>query len=111
MEEVRSRSRRDLQPRVSLGLPGSKTVRRLRDMMRGGDRHGFHLAVNHVVRLLSSRPSAVILAVHRRCACRTETNCCSKKRRSPNRTTSEVLFVDELDDVEASAEAEVAEVP
>ena len=34
--------------------PGRDTVRHLRDLLRSEEHHGLHLAVNHVVRMLSS---------------------------------------------------------
>src|SRR5690606_7539820 len=38
---------------LSWAFPGRETVQQLSDMLRSKEHHGLHLAVNHVVRMLS----------------------------------------------------------
>lgn len=82
--------------------PGRGTVRHLQDMLRSREYHGLHLAVNHVVRSLSSGafrsdPEALLDPL----AGRNELLNAEEEQPKPN--YFEVLFVDELDDVEEAA--------
>ncbi|HMC96489.1 MAG TPA: hypothetical protein VKG92_02465, partial [Flavobacteriales bacterium] len=79
--------------------PGRTTVHRLLDMLRDGEHHGLHQAVNHVVRTLSSGafrsdPTALadpLAGPH---------ELLSEDGEKPRPNYFEVLFVDELDDDE-----------
>jgi arginine decarboxylase len=83
-------------------FPGRETVRRLMDMLRTKEYNGLHLAVNHVVRMLSSgafRSDPAVLADP--LAGRNEL--LADDEDSPRANYFEVLFVDDLDDAEESA--------
>ncbi len=83
-------------------FPGRDTVRRLQDMLRTKEYHGLHLAVNHVVRTLSSgafRSDPAVLADP--LAGRNELLAEEDDKPRPN--YFEVLFVDDLDDTEEAA--------
>ncbi len=82
--------------------PGRVAVRHLQDMLRGKEYHGLHLAVNHVVRSLSSGafrsdPEALADPL----AGRNELLEAEEEKPKPN--YFEVLFVDELDEEEEVA--------
>lgn len=83
-------------------FPGRDTVRRLQEMLRTKEYHGLHLAVNHVVRTLSSgafRSDPAVLADP--LAGRNEL--LSDEDGTPRANYFEVLFVDELEDTEETA--------
>jgi len=79
--------------------PGRSTVRQLEQLLRSKDYHGLHLAVNHVVRMLSSGAfrsdhAALLDPGSSRDALLAEDG------EKPKPNYFEVLFVDELDDDE-----------
>src|SRR5262245_11902351 len=79
--------------------PGRTTVHRLLDMPRDGEYHGLHLAVNHVVRTLSSGafrsdPAALVDPLSG------PNELLSEEEEKPRPNYFEVLFVDELDNEE-----------
>jgi arginine decarboxylase len=83
-------------------FPGRETVRRLQEMLRTKEYHGLHLAVNHVVRTLSSgafRSDPAVLADP--LAGRNEL--LAEEDGTPRPNYFEVLFVDDLDDTEEAA--------
>ncbi|HRH38953.1 MAG TPA: hypothetical protein PK760_11435, partial [Flavobacteriales bacterium] len=96
-------SLKDLQSiELYWAYPGRETVRHLQDMLRAKEHHGLHLAVNHVVRSLSSGafrsdPEALLDPL----ASRNELLNAEEEKPKPN--YFEVLFVDEIDDVEEAA--------
>lgn len=83
-------------------FPGRDTVRDLQDMLRSGEHHGLHLAVNHLVRMLSSgafrSDQAAILDPQ---SGRKELLAEEEDKPRPN--YFEVLFVDDIDEVEEAA--------
>ncbi len=102
VEEVRAILKDLSNIELYWAFPGKETVRRLLDMLRGGDHHGFHLAVNHVVRLLSSgafRSDPAVIAD----ALAGPNELLAEEEEKPKTNYFEVLFVDELDDVEEEA--------
>ncbi|MBL7962627.1 MAG: aminotransferase class I/II-fold pyridoxal phosphate-dependent enzyme [Flavobacteriales bacterium] len=83
-------------------FPGRDTVRHLRTMLRDREHHGLHMAVNHVVRTLSSgafRSDPGALADPTSGA--RELLEAEEDQQRPN--YFEVLFVDDLDDEEVAA--------
>lgn len=83
-------------------FPGRETVQQLSDMLRSKEHHGLHLAVNHVVRMLSSgsfRSDTVAMLDPR--SGRNELLADEAEKPRPN--YFEVLFVDDIDDVEEEA--------
>lgn len=91
-----------LQIELYWAFPGRDTVRRLQEMLRSKEYHGLHLAVNHVVRTLSSgafRSDPAVLADP--LAGRNELLAEDEDKPRPN--YFEVLFVDDLNDVEEAA--------
>lgn len=83
-------------------FPGRETVQQLRDMLRSKEHHGLHLAVNHVVRTLSSgafRSDTVAMLDPR--SGRNEL--LAEEAEKPRPNYFEVLFVDDIDDVEEAA--------
>lgn len=101
-EEVRTLLEELMRIELYWAFPGRETVRRLMDMLRTKEYHGLHLAVNHVVRMLSSgafRSDPAVLADP--LAGRNEL--LSDDEDSPRANYFEVLFVDDLDDAEESA--------
>jgi len=82
--------------------PGRETVQQLRDMLRSKEHHGLHLAVNHVVRMLSSgsfRSDTAAMLDPR--SGRNEL--LTEEAEKPRPNYFEVLFVDDIDDVEEAA--------
>lgn len=82
--------------------PGRETVQQLRDMLRSKEHHGLHLAVNHVVRTLSSgafRSDTAAMLDPR--SGRNEL--LTEEAEKPRPNYFEVLFVDDIDDVEEAA--------
>ncbi|HOY29451.1 MAG TPA: hypothetical protein PLR96_10790 [Flavobacteriales bacterium] len=101
-EEVRTLLDDLMHIELYWAFPGRETVRRLQEMLRSKEYHGLHLAVNHVVRMLSSgafRSDPAVLADP--LAGRNEL--LADDEDSPRANYFEVLFVDDLDDVEESA--------
>jgi len=83
-------------------FPGRETVQQLSDMLRSKEHHGLHLAVNHVVRMLSSgsfRSDTVAMLDPR--SGRNEL--LAEEAEKPRPNYFEVLFVDDIDDVEEAA--------
>ncbi len=82
--------------------PGRDTVRHLRDLLRSEEHHGLHLAVNHVVRMLSSgafRSDPAAIADPESGA----RELLAEDEGRPRPNYFEVLFVDEIDDDEEAA--------
>ncbi|MEO8591185.1 MAG: aminotransferase class I/II-fold pyridoxal phosphate-dependent enzyme [Flavobacteriales bacterium] len=82
--------------------PGRTTVHRLLEMLRDGEHHGLHLAVNHVVRTLSSgafRSDPAALAD----PLAGPNELLGDEEEKPRANYFEVLFVDELDNEEEAA--------
>ncbi|MBL8000670.1 MAG: aminotransferase class I/II-fold pyridoxal phosphate-dependent enzyme, partial [Flavobacteriales bacterium] len=78
-------------------FPGRETVQQLRDMLRSKEHHGLHLAVNHVVRMLSSgsfRSDTAAMLDPR--SGRNEL--LAEEADKPRPNYFEVLFVDDIDD-------------
>lgn len=79
--------------------PGRETVRNLQEVLRAGDHHSLHQAVNHVVRTLSSGafrsdPAAMLDPKAGR------HELLAEEAEKPRPNYFEVLFVDDIDDVE-----------
>ncbi|HEY0979160.1 MAG TPA: aminotransferase class I/II-fold pyridoxal phosphate-dependent enzyme [Flavobacteriales bacterium] len=78
-------------------FPGRDTVHQLQDMLRSKEHHGLHLAVNHVVRMLSSGAfrsdhAAFLDPLSGR------NELLEAEEDKPKANTFEVLFVDDLDE-------------
>lgn len=83
-------------------FPGRGTVQQLRDMLRSREHHGLHLAVNHVVRMLSSgsfRSDTAAMLDPR--SGRNEL--LAEEAEKPRPNYFEVLFVDAIDDDDETA--------
>jgi arginine decarboxylase len=80
-------------------FPGRDTVRQLQGMLRSREYHGLHLAVNHIVRMLSSgafrSDSAAMLD-----PLSGRSELLDTEGEKPRSNYFEVLFVDDLDDTE-----------
>ena len=87
---------------LSWAFPGRETVQQLSDMLRSKEHHGLHLAVNHVVRMLSSgsfRSDTVAMLDPR--SGRNEL--LAEEAEKPRPNYFEVLFVDDIDDDDEAA--------
>lgn len=101
-EEVKTLLEELIRIELYWAFPGRDTVRRLEEMLRSREYHGLHLAVNHVVRTLSSgafRSDPAVLADP--LAGRNELLADEDDKPRPN--YFELLFVDDLDEVEEAA--------
>ena len=102
VEEVKHLLSELLSIELYWAFPGRETVRRLQEMVRSKEYHGLLIAVNHVVRMLSSGafrsdPEALADPL----AGRNELLGSDEEKPRPN--YFEVLFVDQLDDEEELA--------
>lgn len=82
--------------------PGRATVSHLRDLLRSEEHHGLHLAVNHVVRMLSSGAFRSDPAANADPDSGAR-ELLSEDEGKPRPNYFEVLFVDEIDDDEEAA--------
>lgn len=101
-EEVKALLEELMRIELYWAFPGRDTVRRLQELLRGKEYHGLQLAVNHVVRTLSSgafRSDPAVLADP--LAGRNEL--LAEDEDAPRPNYFEVLFVDDLDEVEETA--------